>query len=145
MLDLILGWRRHGVCVLCMYHITCVCTVCETEILRHCDPENILFCSSYWWPVHISRHPQTIDQILSHFNHWFKGTVSSRSEQTFNRAWNQCPILRWTQWLKITGSFIAVQQQQCDLIMWGIIFSHWVNVKLALRFHALFIMMTLYF
>ena len=24
-----------------------------------------------------------------------KGTVSSRSEQTFNRAWNRCPILRW--------------------------------------------------
>ena len=25
-----------------------------------------------------------------------KGTVSSRSEQTFNRAWNRCPSLRWT-------------------------------------------------
>ena len=29
-----------------------------------------------------------------------KGTISSRSEQTLNRAWNRCPCLRWTQWLK---------------------------------------------
>ena len=37
-----------------------------------------------------------------------KMTVSSRSGQTFNRAWNQCPsLIRWTQWLKITGSLIA--------------------------------------
>ena len=24
----------------------------------------------------------------------FKGTIPSRSEQTFNRAWNRCPSLR---------------------------------------------------
>ena len=48
---------------------------------------------------------------------YLKGTsVSSRSEQTFNMAWNQCPSLRWTQWLKITGSFM----QQHGLIMWSI-------------------------
>ena len=35
-----------------------------------------------------------------------KGTVSSRSEQTFNRAWKRCPSVRWTQWLKVTGSFM---------------------------------------
>ena len=39
-----------------------------------------------------------------------KGTVSSRSEQTFNMAWNRCPSLRWTQWLKITGSFMQQQR-----------------------------------
>ena len=49
---------------------------------------------------------------------------------TINRAWNRCPSLR-TQWLKITGSFMQ-QQRQYDLIMWGIIFSLWVNLKLAL-------------
>ena len=38
-----------------------------------------------------------------------QGTLSSRSEQTFNRAWNRCPSLRWTQWLKITGSFMQQQ------------------------------------
>ena len=42
-----------------------------------------------------------------------------RSEHTFNRTWNRCPSLRLT--LKITGSFV---QQQYDLIVWGIIFSH---------------------
>ena len=39
----------------------------------------------------------------------FKGTISSWSEQTFNRAWNRCPSLRWTQWLKITGAFMQQQ------------------------------------
>ena len=43
-------------------------------------------------------------------NTTIKETVSSRSEQTFNRAWNQCPSLRWTQWLKITGSFMQQQR-----------------------------------
>ena len=52
-----------------------------------------------------------------------KGTKSSRSEQTFNRAWNRCPSLRWTQGLEITGSFYASAN---DLNMRGIIFSHWV-------------------
>ena len=66
-----------------------------------------------------------------------KGTLSSRSEPTCSRALNRCPSLRWTQWLKITGSFM--HQQQYDLIMWGIMFSHWVSLKLALRFHALLI------
>ena len=64
----------------------------------------------------------------------FKWTVSSWLEQTFNRAWNRCPSLRWTQWLQITGSFM-----QYDLIMLGIIFSHWVNLRQPLRFHALLI------
>ena len=69
-----------------------------------------------------------------------KGTVSSRSEQTLNRAWNRCPYsLRWTQWLNITG-FIY----EASTVIWpyhvGIIFLiHWVNLKLALRFHALLI------
>ena len=67
-----------------------------------------------------------------------KGTVSSQSEKTFNRAWNRCPSLRWTQWLIMTGSFMQ-QQRQYDLIKRGIICSHWVNLKLAPRFHALLI------
>ena len=33
----------------------------------------------------------------------------------------------------------------CDLITWGIIFSHRVNLKLALRFHALLIVTILSF
>ena len=49
----------------------------------------------------------------------FKGTILSRSEQPFNRAWNLCPSLRWTQWLTVTGSFMQ-QQRSYDLIMWGI-------------------------
>ena len=36
-----------------------------------------------------------------------------------------------------------MQQQLYDLIMWGIIFSHWVNLKLALWFHTLLIVMML--
>ena len=39
-----------------------------------------------------------------------KGTISSWSEQTFNRAWNRCPSLRWTRWLEITGSFMQQQR-----------------------------------
>ena len=68
-----------------------------------------------------------------------KRTISSRSEQTFNRAWNQCPSSRWTQWLKITGSFM---QQRCKLIMTlsrGILFSVTEYLKETLRRHALFI------
>ena len=75
--------------------------------------------------------------FLPILRHTFNGTILSWSEQTV-RAWNRCPSLRWTQWLNITGSFMQ-QQQKYDLIMWGIIFSHWVNRKLALRFHALLI------
>ena len=39
------------------------------------------------------------------FSIYIKGTLSLRSEETFNRTWNQCPSLRWTQtqWLRITG------------------------------------------
>ena len=32
-----------------------------------------------------------------------------------------------------------MQQQRCDHIVWGIIFSQRVNLKLALRFYALLI------
>ena len=39
-----------------------------------------------------------------------KGAVSSQSEQSFNMAWNRCPSLRWTQWVKITGSLIQQQR-----------------------------------
>ena len=45
----------------------------------------------------------------------FKEAISSRSEQTFNRAWNWCPSLSWTQWLTITGSFMQ-QQRLYDFI-----------------------------
>ena len=62
-----------------------------------------------------------------------KGTLSSQSKETFHRAWNRCPSLRWTQWLKITGSFM--QQHWVR----PLIFSNWANLKLALRFHALLI------
>ena len=43
------------------------------------------------------------------FSSDIKGTISSWPEQTFNRAWNRCPTLRWIQWLKITGSFMQQQ------------------------------------
>ena len=76
-------------------------------------------------------------------NNVFKGAISSRSEQTFSRAWNRCPSLRWTRWLQITASFMQ-QQRQYDLIMLCIIFSHWVTLKLALRFHALLIVAIFY-
>ena len=39
----------------------------------------------------------------------FRGTISPRSEQTFNRAWNRWPRLTWTHWLKMTGSFMHQQ------------------------------------
>ena len=59
------------------------------------------------------------------------GIVSPRSEQTFNRAWNQCPSLWWTQWLKIIGSIYAAA-----MVMWRYYHvryygSHSVNLKLA--------------
>ena len=64
----------------------------------------------------------------------FKGSVSSRSEQTFNRAWNRCPSLRWivteNYWLILCSS-----NSNMTLSCGGIILSHWVNLKLALRFH----------
>ena len=44
--------------------------------------------------------------------------------------------------MKFNGSYMQ-QQQKYDLIMWGIIFSQRVNLKLALRFHALLIMTVL--
>ena len=50
-----------------------------------------------------------------------KGTILSRSEQTFNRAWNWCPSLRWTQWLKITASTF-MQQQTVIMTLW-VLFS----------------------
>ena len=50
---------------------------------------------------------------------YVKGTISLRSEQIFNRR----PSLRWTQWLKITGS-LSSTNDNTDLIMWGIISSH---------------------
>ena len=49
--------------------------------------------------------------LLAFWSHgWFKGSVTSRSERTLNWAWNWCPGLRWTQWLKITGSFMQQQR-----------------------------------
>ena len=79
--------------------------------------------------------------VFSNATKMFKGTISSRSEQTFNRAWNRCPSLRWTQWLKIYWLIYAASTviHMYDLILWGIIFSHWVNLNLVLRFHALLI------
>ena len=38
-----------------------------------------------------------IHLLLAHDNAWgsdVKGAISSRSEQTFDRAWNRCPIFR---------------------------------------------------
>ena len=46
------------------------------------------------------------------------------------------------QWLKHTGSLMQ-QQEQYLMTMWDIIFSHWDNLKLALRFHALLIVTVL--
>ena len=76
----------------------------------------------------------------------FNRTISSWSEQTFNRAWNPCPRLRWKQWLKITGwgrseltdrnvalypqFFLELITTQLRFYMWGIIFSSWVYLKL---------------
>ena len=49
------------------------------------------------------------DKMSSCCLKWLKGTVSSWLEQTFNRAWNWCPSLRWTQWLTNTDSFMQHQ------------------------------------
>ena len=58
-------------------------------------------CSMYWvapGKVHVLYHQ-------------FKGAMSSQLEETFNRAWNWCPSLKWpVQWLKITGSFMQQQR-----------------------------------
>ena len=40
---------------------------------------------------------QLNDCFFGYEDQGIKGTVSSQSEQTFNRAWNQCPSLRLTQ------------------------------------------------
>ena len=49
--------------------------------------------------------------------------------------------LRWAQWLNFNITAVAhlCSSNGNYLIMWGIIFSHWVNLKLVLRFHALLI------
>ena len=56
--------------------------------------------------------------IMPFVYYYLKGTISSQPEKTVHRAWNLCPTcsLRWTRWLKITGSFMQ-QQWQYDLIM----------------------------
>ena len=61
--------------------------------------------------------------------------VLSWQKQTFNRAWNQCPSLRWPQWLEITGSFM-----QQYMVIWPYHVGYYFqSLKLALRFHALLI------
>ena len=87
-------------------------------------------------------HPKNATSV-NLFGILFKGTVSSRSEQNFTRAWNRCPSysLRWTHWLKITGSFM--QQQWYYDLCGGIVFSQWVNLKVVHQFHALLIVMIL--
>ena len=67
----------------------------------------------------------------------FKGTQLSRSEQTFIRAWNRCPSNMNT----VTENYWLISA--AATVIWpyhvGIIFSHGVNLKLALRFHALLV------
>ena len=62
----------------------------------------------------------------------FKGTISSRSEQTFNRTWKSVSYsLRWTQWLKITGSYATTT------VLWPYHLRYYFqSLKLALRFHG---------
>ena len=60
------------------------------------------------------------------------------SGQSYNTSCCVLYVLKTRQWLKITGSLMQ-QQWLYDLIMSGITFRHWVNLKLALRFHALLI------
>ena len=43
-----------------------------------------------------------------------KGQYRHGSEQTFNRAWNRCPSLRWTKWLKSTGSCMQQQSSRSE-------------------------------
>ena len=55
-------------------------------------------------------------------------TISSRAERTFNRAWNRCQSLGWTQWLILLAHLCNSNGN----VTWCDIFSHWVNLKLAL-------------
>ena len=114
------GWSLIGTCT-----CTCTCTcalhihvsTCATPLsacarsVHTCDQWMALLC--LWMR-------QTVTSIHVHkglLKCTFKGTVSSRSEQTFNRAWNRCPTLRWTQWLKLTDSFTCTcMQQSCGVL-----------------------------
>ena len=54
----------------------------------------------------------------------------------FQQGMELVSCLRWT----LTENYWLIY---AAAIMWDIIFSHWVNLKLALRFHALLIKMIL--
>ena len=117
-------------------HFVLVCQFASTAM--HCIQDVDVSVSV---PVPVKR----LNEIAIDMTAQVKGTVSSRSEQTFNRAWNRCPGLRWTQWLKITGSFMQ-EQRWYDLIVWGIIFqslsfnklfSRQRNNKMSWNFHRL--------
>ena len=81
----------------------CLCNKCSNllhlvEVSR--EQKIVCFCC-YWRGLGLKNKSWAVLAIV-------KGTISPRTE-TFNRAWNQCPSLRWTQWLKITGSFMQQQ------------------------------------
>ena len=57
-----------------------------------------------------------------------KKTVSSWSEQTFDRAWNRCPRFRWPQWLKIIPHVRALAEiTWCDKIMFPLLVHKWAS------------------
>ena len=72
----------------------------------------------------------------------FKGTVIVTIRADFQQAWNRCSSFKMNT---VTENYWLIYA--AATVIWsyhvGIIFSHWVNLKLALRFHALLIMMIL--
>ena len=72
-----------------------------------------------------------ISVLVGHENKCFKGTVSS------HRARNRCPSEDHSDWKLL--AHLCISNGYTTLSCGGIIFSHGVNLKLALRFHALLI------
>ena len=63
---------------------------------------NSPICSNSWKRNHRPRRTKKRqNKILKQLSRSVKGTISSQSGQTFNRAWNRCPSFKWAQWLKI--------------------------------------------
>ena len=86
-----------------------------------------LFCiGSKFWNVFIFKVAMKLFK---------KYTFLAWSDQTFIGAWNQCPILdEHSDWKLLARLYKSNGNMT---------FSHWVNLRLALRFRALLIMMIL--
>ena len=73
-----------------------------------------------WFLYKVWMHLQTVVGLCTYlwilikygciYRHITKRAVSSGLEQFFDRAWNWCPSLRLTHWLKMTGLLMHQQQ-----------------------------------